>query len=108
MASQQENLDRRRSKGKMVPNKGNRCSSSQGQVLQSTFKFMPTPGVSHPCAVDGISNGPSASMPTDVATSVITQEVNISSMVEEVATERPERARNMRMRNVTGAPTNTT
>ncbi|KAL2484030.1 alpha/beta-hydrolase superfamily protein [Forsythia ovata] len=45
---------------------------------------MPTPGMTHPCADDGMSNGPSVSMSTDVAASVITQEVNISSMVDEL------------------------
>ncbi|KAL2513538.1 Uncharacterized protein Fot_27509 [Forsythia ovata] len=84
--AQQQIPERRRSKGKMVPKKGNRCSSSQGEVQQSSFRFMPTPGVSDPSAVEGIMSGPSASMPTDVTTAVITQEVNISSTVEEVAT----------------------
>ncbi|KAL2509836.1 Uncharacterized protein Fot_33483 [Forsythia ovata] len=93
--------------GKIVPNRGNRCSSSQCEVLQSSFRFMPTLGVSHPCAVEGIMSGPSASMPTDVATTVITQEVNISSTVEEVATQRAERARKRSMRNITEASTNT-
>ncbi|KAL2511283.1 Uncharacterized protein Adt_16883 [Abeliophyllum distichum] len=70
---------------KMVPKRGNRGSSSQGEVLQSSFRFMPTPGVSHPCAAQGIISGPFASMPTNMATAVITEEVNISSTVEEVA-----------------------
>ncbi|KAL2536721.1 Inducer of CBF expression transcription factor (ICE1) [Forsythia ovata] len=45
---------------------------------------MPTPEVSHPRADDGMSSGSSVSMPTDVAALVITQEVNISSMVDEL------------------------
>ncbi|KAL2555593.1 hypothetical protein Fot_00332 [Forsythia ovata] len=93
--------------GKMVPKRGNRCSSSQGEVLQSSFRFMPTPRVSHPCAVDGIMSGPSASMPTDVAIAVITQEVNISSMVDEMATQKAERARKRSMRNINETSTNT-
>ncbi|KAL2551720.1 hypothetical protein Fot_05339 [Forsythia ovata] len=98
----------------MVPNRGNIGSSSQGQVLQSSFKFMPTPGMSQPYADDGMSSGPSVCMPTNVVASVITLDVNISSMVDklqqldaqEVATERAERARRRRMRNVTGARIN--
>ncbi|KAL2506036.1 Amidase signature (AS) superfamily [Abeliophyllum distichum] len=33
----------RRSKGKMVPKRGNRCSSSQGEVLQSSFQIHAEP-----------------------------------------------------------------
>ncbi|KAL2548200.1 Uncharacterized protein Fot_09730 [Forsythia ovata] len=114
MPTHEENVVHRRSKGKIVPSRGNRGSSSKGQVLQSSFPFMPTPGVSHPCTDDGMSSGPSICMPTNVVASVITQEVNISSMVDElqqlvaqeVATERAEKARRRRMRNVTGARIN--
>ncbi|KAL2538091.1 hypothetical protein Fot_19482 [Forsythia ovata] len=91
----------------MVLKRGNRGFSSQGEVLQSSFRFMPTPRVSHPFAVERIISGPSASTTTNVATAVITQEVNISSTVEEVASQRAERARKRRMRNITEAPTNT-
>ncbi|KAL2515327.1 Uncharacterized protein Fot_29298 [Forsythia ovata] len=45
---------------------------------------MPSPRVSHPRADDGMSSEHSVSMPTDVAASVITQEVNFSSMVDEL------------------------
>ncbi|KAL2475261.1 Uncharacterized protein Adt_35997 [Abeliophyllum distichum] len=93
--------------GKMVSKRGNRCSSSQGEVLQSSFRFMPTSLVSHLCAVEWIIIGPFVSMPTNVAIAVITQEVNISSTVEEVATQRDERARKRSMRNIIEAPTNT-
>ncbi|KAL2537728.1 Uncharacterized protein Fot_19119 [Forsythia ovata] len=105
--AQEHNPEPRRSKGKMVPKRGNRGSSSHGEVLESSFRFMTTPGVSHPSSVERIISGPSASMPTNVTTEVITQEVNISSTVEEVASQRAERARKRRMRNITEAPTNT-
>ncbi|KAL2462545.1 Uncharacterized protein Fot_53782 [Forsythia ovata] len=102
------------SQGKIVPSRCNRGSSSQGQVLQSSFTFIPTPGVSQPCTDDRMTSGPSVCMPTNVVPSVITQEVDISSMVDElqqldaqeVATERAKRARRRRMRNVTGARLN--
>ncbi|KAL2469306.1 hypothetical protein Fot_50882 [Forsythia ovata] len=69
---------------KMVPNRGNRGSFSQGQILQSSFQFMPTPGVSLPSTYNIITNGPVVSTPTHVATRVITQEVNILSIVKEL------------------------
>ncbi|KAL2505364.1 Uncharacterized protein Adt_20985 [Abeliophyllum distichum] len=76
----------------------------------------PVHRISHPCAVDGMSSGPSISMPTDVAASVIIEKVNVSSMVDElqqldaqeVTIERAERARRRKMRNVTGARISTT
>ncbi|KAL2516022.1 Uncharacterized protein Fot_29993 [Forsythia ovata] len=40
---------------------------------------MPTPRVFYPCADDGISSGPFVSMPTHVATSVITQKIEAAT-----------------------------
>ncbi|KAL2547268.1 hypothetical protein Fot_16501 [Forsythia ovata] len=84
---------------------------SKDQTLQSSFRFTPTLGVSIPGAEKVVSSGPSAFVPTLVAVRVVTEEVNISSMVEElqeidaqeVATERALRVQRERMMKISRA-----
>ncbi|KAL2499441.1 Uncharacterized protein Adt_24991 [Abeliophyllum distichum] len=84
MTLKMDNPVNAKSKGKMVPNRENKGFSSPGQNYNLLFCFMPTLGLCIPCAENVASSGHSTYVPTPVAARVVTKEVKISSMAEEL------------------------
>ncbi|KAL2554890.1 hypothetical protein Fot_08509 [Forsythia ovata] len=110
-----ENPRHGKKKAKLTPRRISTNASNQPHEAQSGFQFMPTPGVDMRNAGVIISSGPSASSPViegnakgeNTAHVIRTEDINISTMVEELeilnaeesARSRDERARARRERN---------
>ncbi|KAL2559872.1 Uncharacterized protein Fot_04611 [Forsythia ovata] len=91
---ERDNRSTAKKKGKLTPKRSTTSASNQARETCSMLQFMPTPGVDTRHADFNVLSGPEVSRPVDEGLSkvnteveaavIITEEVDISSMVDEL------------------------